>query len=279
MSLNWNPKQPVTGKKKVELHRRLLLLIREMQRRDPKLPITFFDAEGTGTGKLQQLKELDLAYNELVNDGNIAEAGLLLETWLVVGRSGFSSVHQIRAVTQREEFVEDYLVPRLSEQDLFKDRVGALVRGERGKDSDLPGLDELGGVADSPDTTTFDLRPLLRLVEKTDSAKVILPGGDNIRVDGDELRGVLAEVISGAIADHKADNKAVDKLEAPVDALRKAVLELKRAISTYSELRDSKKFQETARKRFDYQYKQARKQIRKLDQLVADQEGSGPAGG
>jgi hypothetical protein len=174
--------------------------------------------------------------------------------------------------------VEDYLVPRLSEQDLFKDRIGALVHGERGKDSDLPGLDELGG-DNEPDTTTFDLRPLLRLVEKTDSAKVTLPGADGTRVDGEELRAVFTEVISGAIADHKADNKAVDKLEAPVDALRKAVRELKRAISTYSELRDSTKFQETARKPFDYHYKQARKQIRKLDQLVADQEGWGPAGG
>jgi hypothetical protein len=54
--LNWTPSKPALGKKKVELYLRLLDLARTLQARDPHLPITFFDDESGGTGKLQQLK-------------------------------------------------------------------------------------------------------------------------------------------------------------------------------------------------------------------------------
>jgi len=165
-ALNWSPSRPAIGKRRVELYSRLLQLVRETQRRDPGLPTTFFDDEGRGTGKLQQLKELELKYSELIDAGEIDQAGLLLDTWLVVARSGFSSVHQIRAVTQRDDFVAEFLLPRLGEQQLIGERAEALVRGADTRRDDLPGLDDLamdGGSEGNP--AAYDLAALLRLVE------------------------------------------------------------------------------------------------------------------
>jgi ParB-like chromosome segregation protein Spo0J len=117
-ALNWSPSRAVIGRQKVELYLRLLELVRNLQRRDQDLPITFFD-EGSSTGKLQQLKELDLAYSDLISAGDIASANSRLDTWLLVARSGFASVHQIRAVTRRDDFLTAYLLPRLGEQPVF----------------------------------------------------------------------------------------------------------------------------------------------------------------
>jgi hypothetical protein len=270
VALGWNPSKPAIGKKQVELHRRILQLIREMQRRDPKLRITFFDDESGGSGKLQQLKELEQKYDELNDAGEIEQAGLLLETWLVVARSGFSSVHQIRPVTQREDFVAMYLLPRLGEQELIGDRAEALVRGKRARKVDLPGLDELGSDAGGNGSVpSYDLKPLLRLVESKDAGNVTLPGGDHVQVEAERAKAAIGAAVEGAIRDCRAEDKAEDALNAPVDALRKAGRELKKAIDAYGELRDTKEFERSSRGAFDYQLKQLRKHMKRLEDLVA----------
>jgi hypothetical protein len=273
LALGWNPLKPAVGKSKVELRRRLLQLIREMQRRDPKLRITFFDDESGGSGKLQQLKELEQRYSELNEDGETEQAGLLLETWLVVARSGFSSVHQIRAVTQREDFVPTYLLPRLGEQELIGDRAEALVRGKRTRRVDLPGLDELGPDADGNGTaSSYDLRLLLRLVESEDSGNVTLPGGDGVQVEAERAKAAIGAAVQRAIRDCRAEDKAEDALNAPVDALGAASRELKKAIDAYGELRGTKEFERSSRGAFDYQVKQLRKHMKRLEDLVAGHE-------
>jgi hypothetical protein len=272
-ALGWNPLKPAVGKRQVQLYRRILQLIREMQRRDPKLRITFFDDERSGPGKLQHLKELEQKYDELIKTGEMEQAGLLLETWLVVARSGFSSVHQIRAVTQREDFVTTYLLPRLEEQDLIGDRAEALVRGKRARKTDLPGLEELGSDTGSVESAPlYDLKPLLRLVESRDTGTVTLPGGDGVKVEAERVKAAIGSAIGGAIRDYRAEDRAEDALNAPVDALRKAGRELKKAIDAYGELRDTKDFERSSRGAFDYQLKQLRKQVKRLEDLVAGSE-------
>ncbi len=269
VALNWNPSKPAVGKKKIQLYRRILQLIREMQSRDSKLPITFFDDERGGPGKLQQLKELEQKYSELIAAGETEQARLLLQTWLVVARSGFSSVHQIRAVTQREDFVAEYLLPRLGEQELFGERAEALVRGKGTRKADLPGLDGLGSEDDNRSAPPYDLKSLLRLVESKDAHKVTLPGDDGVQVEAERVKATIASAIDGAIRDSRAEDKAEDELNAPVDALRRAGRELNKATTAYAELRDTKEFERSTRGAFEYQLKQLRRHVKRLEDLVA----------
>jgi hypothetical protein len=269
-ALNWNPSKPAVGKKKVQQYRRILQLIREMQSRDPKLPITFFDDEGGGPGKFQQLRELEQKYSELLAVGETEQARLLLQTWLVVARGGFPSVHQIRAVTQREDFVAEYLLPRLGEQELFGERAEALVRGKGARKADLPGLGELGSDEDNGSVpASYDLKPLLRLVESKDAQTVTLPGDDAVQVEAQQVKAAIRAAIDGAIRDYRAEDKAEDELNAPVDALRNAGRELNKATTAYAELRDTKEFQRSTRGAFEYQMKQLRRHVKKLEDLIA----------
>jgi hypothetical protein len=243
-ALGWNPSRPAIGKRNVSRHRRILQLIREMQRRDPKLPIVFFD------DKLQHLKELEQRYGQLVEAGENEQAGLLLDTWLVVGRGGYSSVHQIRAVTSSDDFVGEYLAPRLFEQEQIGGRAAALIHGKQGKSKALPGVDDLetDGIGHQG---TYDLKPLIRLVEK-----------------GEDDMAAVSGAIKGAISDWDADSKAENEFNAPVEALRTAARELRKATEAYSELHGTKEFEHTVRGDFDYQLKQVHKQLKKLDELM-----------
>jgi hypothetical protein len=264
-ALGWSPARPVTGRKKVELHRQIYQLIREMQRRDPNLPITFFD------DKLQHLKELEQKYADLIASGETGKAGLLLDTWLVVARSGFDSVHQIRAVLQREDFIPEYILPRLSEQKLIgEDAAERLVRGKRAKKIDLPGLSELDtGEADGK-AAEYDLKPLLRLVESRDE-KLTLPG-NAAQHDGEQVKTAIRTAIDNAVKDYRAEDKADSALNAPIEALRKASAEVRNASEAYRDLRGTKEFERQARGGFDYQFKTLRKRVKALEELVAGKE-------
>lgn len=275
-ALGWSPSKPSIGKSRVELYQRILQLIREMQRRDSNLPITFFDDQRGGPGKLQQLKELEQRYGDLVSDGDLDEADLLLTTWIVVARSGFSSVHQIRSVTRGEAFVADYLLPRLGEQDLIGDRADALLSGEVRPGAPLPGIDDLdpGAVAEAP--RRYDLSRLVDIIESGDSAPVSF--GDDSSVDGGRAKEVIRAAIDGAIRDFRAEGRAEDALNAPVDGLRTAGRELRKVIAAYRELRGTKEFDRTARGAFEYQLRQLRKQVRALDDLASGKDAARDSG-
>jgi hypothetical protein len=267
IALGWNPSRPALGKARVEHYQRILQLIREMQRRNPSLPITFFDDERGGPGKLQQLKELEQRYDDLNKDGQVQEAGLLLDTWLVVARSGFSSVHQIRSVTRGEGFLSDYLLPRLGEQDLIGERAEELVRQPAPTSATLPGLDDLdpGGIAEGG--PHYDLGRLVRIVESHDDEPVSLT--DSVQIDAQGAKEAVRAAIDGAIRDYRAEDRAEDALNAPVDGLRKAGRELKRVIDAYADLRGTKEFERQARGAFEYQLRHLRKQMKVLEDLAS----------
>jgi hypothetical protein len=272
-ALNWSPARPAMGKRAVGLHRRLLQLIRELQRRDPAVPITFFDDEGRGTGKLQQLKELELKYADYVATGEIDRAGLLLDTWLVVARSGFASVHQIRAVIQSDDFLGEFLLPRLGEQELFGERVESLVQNAAQPAADLPGIGDLDpaeGAVDGPES--HDLKKLLTLVESEDESDVSLPGPETAQVEGAAVKYAIRLAVDGAIRDQRIEDRAEDALNAPVDSMRKAVRELKNALEAFANLKGTRDFERDVRGAFDYQFRHLKKHVRTLEDLIAGKE-------
>lgn len=273
--LNWTPSRPAVGRKKVELYQRLLALIREMQHRDAGLPITFFDDEGRGSGKLQQLKELEQRYDELVSSGETDEANLLLDAWLVVARSGFSSVHQIRAVTRRDDFVPEFLLPRLGEQELFGELADTLIRATPAPGAGLPGIDDLDtDLGDNRIGASYDLGALLKLVEAEDGTTVAIPGSNGAHVDADRVKAAIRSAVGGAVRDHRAEDRAEDALDAPVDALRKAGREIKRAMDAYTDLHGTKEFERQARGAFEYQFRHVRKNVKALEDLLGGKENS-----
>ncbi len=266
-SLGWNLSSPAAGRKRVALHRRLLDLIRQMQKCDPLLPITFFD------DKLQQLKELDQRYNELLSSGKSAECTQLLETWVLVARSGYSSVHQIRSVTRSKDFVGDYLIPRLGEQEMFAETAEELVAGaELETQPGLPGLDDLGVSSLGDEPTGYNLRPLVDVVEEAVDTRVTLPGVPE-SVQADAAKAAITCAVDGAVKDYRADDKAEDELSAPVEALRKAGTEIRKATAAYKELRFTKEFERASKASFVYQLKHVRKYLRELEELVSEQPG------
>lgn len=261
-SLGWNPTKPAIGRKKVEHHRRLLHLIREMQQRDTDLPILFFD------DKHEQLKALEQRYSALLQDGRPDEAIELLDTWILVARSGFSSVHQIRAVTSSADFVEDYLVPRLGDQLLLGRCAEGLLSRPSGPVTSLPGLDDLDSSDCQQTAGIRDLSQLIDIAEKPDDALVTLPGElEPVAVGA--VRDALQTAIKGAIQDRKLEDRADDALNAPIEALRRAVAELKKACRSYAEVRGTTEFARHGRAAFEYELKHMRKQAKALEQMAA----------
>jgi hypothetical protein len=263
-SLGWNLSSPAAGKKRVAVHRRLLDLIRQMQKCDPLLPVTFFD------DKLQQLKELDQRYNELMANGKAGECTQLLETWVLVARSGYSSVHQIRSVTRSKDFVGDYLVPRLGEQEMFAETAEELVAATEPKmQPGLPGLDELGVSSVADDPSGYNLRPLVDVVEEAFDSQVMLPGVPE-PVVGEAAKAAITQAVDGAVKDYRADDKAEDELSAPVEALRKAGTEIRKATSAFKELRFTREFERASKASFVYQLKHVRRYLKELEELASE---------
>lgn len=263
--LNWTPSKPANGKKKVELYLRLLDLARTLQGRDPHLQITFFDDEGGGTGKLQQLKELDRRYVELVDAGRISEANILLDSWILLARTGFASVHQIRAVIQQDDFLEEYLLPRIGEHPGFAAVIDQL-HPAASDDPDLPGFADLGvDEASGLDGDAIDLRPLIRMLDPIAGEAV---EGDPPSLTPEATKEALHDSIEGALRELRADDRADDALDAPVDALRKAAREIKRASDRFADLRDTKEFERQVRGAFEYQVRQVRKQLKTLEERL-----------
>jgi hypothetical protein len=253
------------GEAQVQQRRRILALIREMQRlTEPTLPLTFFD------DKLEQLRALEKDYYRL-RDEDPAAAQTFRDNWLAASLAGASSVHDLRAVD--DDFIT-YLRPRLEEDGMLGVEILEATR-EEGSVERPVGLDALGDDDDQPsDHAGGDVRPLLNLLAAdlvaTDANKsVVLPGGVD-EVDRDAFRASIRKVVKAAVNDRKARDKSAGRLEEPVAQLREAVRLLGKAESAYRGVRTSAKFDQKHHSQFAYQLKKARKQLEALTKLEAE---------
>jgi hypothetical protein len=233
--------------------------------------LTSFERQVDPTGQLPPEERARRA--ELVSSGETDEANLLLDAWLVVARSGFSSVHQIRAVTRRHDFVPEFLLPRLGEQELFGELADTLIRATPSPGAELPGIADLDtDPSDNRLGASYDLGALLKLVEAEDGTTVAIPGSNGAHVDADRVKAAIRLAIEGAVRDHRAEDRAEDALDAPVDALRKAGREIKRAMDAYTDLHGTKEFERQARGAFEYQFRHVRKNVKALEDLLGGKE-------
>jgi hypothetical protein len=250
------------GAEQVEQRRRILALIREMQKLTrPPLPLTFFD------DKLEQLKALEKTYTAKRQDDPVA-ARRFRNNWLASSLAGAGSVHDLRAVD--EDFIS-FLRPRLEEDTKLGDKSEELLEAkENGDASKPPGVDILDSDDDVDESDEQgDVTPLLNLLAAdlvSQKPSVSVPGGGE-ELDRDDFKSRIKQATKEAIKDRKALDKAVGELEEPIDQLREAARRLHKAESSYRSVRKTSQFDQKHRGKFSYQLKKVRQQITKLEKL------------
>lgn len=252
-----------TGKKgqaDVTQHRRILVLIRQMQRlATPPVPLTFFD------GKLEQLKALEQRYHAMAQD-KPNEARHYLNNWLLAALAGHSSVHLLRNVD--EHFVDDYLRDRLEGDAMLADYVPDLLRAQAPSVvSDLPGLNDLADDIEPPGSEP-NVSTLINLLSAA-SPTVLMP--DGTIVDTVDVKARIANATRSAIQDREIDDRAEGKLREPITHVVKAVTELRRAVASYRDLRGNQEFESSGRGEFEYHLRKLRKILKQFETMTEEQ--------
>lgn len=260
--LRWTTKRGAPDAAEVAQRRRILALIRQMQRLvDPVIPLTFFD------GKLEQLRALEQRYNAVFQEDS-ARAQRFRKAWVVTALAGSDSVHDLRAVYD-EEFVEEYLMPRLGEQEVLQAHVDSLVAPAPTSPSDLPGVDELdpeNGDRGGSNESSRDVGRMIALLSPAaEEQTVTMPDGQILdRVTAQEAIG---RATKAAIGDWRQESRKEDRLNEPIAQLREATKHLRKAIASYRELKGKPAFEASRRGNFNYILKQVRKLIKELEDL------------
>ena len=250
------------GAEQVEQHRRILLLVREMQKlTTPTLPLTFFD------DKLEQLKALEKAYNAKRQDDPIA-ARAFRDNWLASSLAGAGSVHDLRAVD--EDFIS-FLRPRLEEDAKIGNSAEELLKAaDDGDSEEPPGVDILDSRDEDDELDgrgqVTQILNLLAADLTSQKPSVRLPGVTE-ELDRNELKTRLKQATKAAIKDRKAQDKAAGELEEPISQLREVVRRLQKAESSYRSVRKVSEWDQQHRGQFTYQLKKVRQQITKLEKL------------
>jgi hypothetical protein len=260
------------GESEVQQRRRILSLIREMQKlTDPPLPLTFFD------DKLEQLRALEKDYYKL-REEDPAAARKFRTNWLAAALAGASSVHDLRQVD--EEFVT-YLRPRLEEDSKLGEKAEELLEAKesKGNGANPPGVDALGDDEEEKEADPKgaegdegDVKQILNLLAADlveQKPTVTLPGGEE-QVDRDVFKNSVKQAVKNAVKDRRSIEKAADQLEEPIAQVREAARLLGKAENAYRAVRTTEKFDQKHRGQFSYQLKKARKQLDKLEKLEAE---------
>jgi hypothetical protein len=265
VTLRWMTKKGSPDAAQVGQHRRILGLIREMQKlADTPVLLKFFD------GKLEQLKALEQKHDEMVKE-DPAAAKRFLNAWLLTALAGFSSVHQIRSVGTT--FDEDYLIPRLSEHEMLRDYASVLSSTSSG--ASPPGVDDLAleDADQGAGEAGVDLRPLISILTAR-TPTVVMPNGTT--VDRDTVAQAIKQAAQGAIEDERAEDRHEGRLDEPVYQLREAMRHLRRAIISYSELKGTDDFEQTDRpSTFRYLYRQLRMLMKQLEEIEVSRRARG----
>ena len=265
LDLRWASQDPKSRKRwaeEVEQRRRILDLIREMQK-IPSSPIelTFFD------DKLEQLKALEKTYTAKRKE-DPEGAHRFRDNWICVARAGSSSVHDLRAVD--EDFVDDRLRPMLEEDDTIGPYASQLFDPIPTTKLKRPaGLDLLDpDKAEQPSGT--DVRRILDAFG-SDSKLTIDAEGKRITFDADTVRNAIASATKASVQDFKAQGRARNRLDEPVALVREATARLRKANTKYAGV--AKSLGTGQRGKLQYQVSQAKKAVTDL-QNALDKQGT-----
>src|SRR4029077_7374461 len=207
----------VKGRAQVEQDTRVLVLIRDIQRRsDGRIPLTDFDEQEIA------LEELERAYRDTAQDD--PDAAHRLRATRILGILANVPYRALRRF--HGGVLEDYVIPVLEDEDLFADVLPARRPAESTEDNISPdGLDILeGDTADSSaesDTeegavsSTDQISALVTLLAGShgdDNVRLPTPTGDRTEVRKtvvDSMHAALRSAASDIDSDHRHENRLV----------------------------------------------------------------------
>lgn len=227
LDLRWaasrSQKELNQGKDRVCQSVRILSLIRQIQELSAqKLRLTEFDE------KKQVLIEIDGDYQQ-ARGADPEKAAKVRDTTMIGVLVGLG-YRELREIDER--FLENYLVPALSEDKLLGQYVDALTT-EQQSEEDMPGLEVL-----PPLTQESERGPglLLRLVAASaNDERVELPTGDAERVTlpREDVIEAIRRAMDEAAESARLDRRAGNQLRAPIAHLESAERSLRLGLEAY----------------------------------------------
>jgi hypothetical protein len=256
------PGNPKKGTAEVLLRLRILDLIRKMQGvPDKRLPLRFFDRLA-----YEQMKQTLREYDAKMKD-DPAAAERYLETILLSGMLGVTSVHQLRRVDGT--FVADYMIPHLEEDEIvgnFSDVLTATAT-ESPKHGTPAGVRRLmkGTKAESPGP---NIRQLINIVNQKEKEIPIVTEGKKVSLSTDNVKEALKNSLIVGINEKKITEKVEDKLSAPIDLLKKAANELVKCCDTLPVAMKDPAFDTKRQKLMEIAFKKLKKRYREVETLL-----------
>src|SRR5260370_30569983 len=220
----------------VQQRLRMLTIIREVQHMSGgRLPLTWFDTAR------QAILELDDDYERLKKRDEAA-ARKLRDTRLVGLLSG-AGYRELREIN--ETFLEDYLLPSMEEQNLFRGNVERVMQAQSPDEmDDIPGLDVL-----EPDTGQAvrgrNASALLTLLtESAGKDRVVIQSANAPKLDLPRVAFVdeFKQAVESAAEDARVDRQQGDLLDRPRILIRKASRNLKSATEAFQRVKDRSDF-------------------------------------
>ncbi|HEY1680338.1 MAG TPA: hypothetical protein VGF98_01705 [Candidatus Tumulicola sp.] len=247
------------GASEVELRLRMLDLIRRMQNIPAqRLPLRFFDDLA-----YEQLKQTLREYDAKMKD-DPASAERYLETILLSGMLGITSVHQLRRVD--DAFVGDYLVPHLEEDEVvgrFADFLTATSPDQLPNSN--PGAARLMKRSKPAEPARPDIRRLIDVVNQKTKDVAIVAGDKKVSLSADNVRDALKTSMIVGIDEKKRADRVEDKLSAPVDLLKKAANELVKCSNALPVAMKDPAFDTRRQKLMEMAFKKLKKRFREVE--------------
>jgi hypothetical protein len=240
IEMNWASDSQGAGvrkaEEKVQQRLRMLAFIREVQHMSgQRFPLTQFDSQ------LQAIQEIDDEYESLKKRDEAA-AKRLRETRLV-GLLSDVGYRELREIDQ--DFVEEYLLPAMEEQDLFRGNVDRLMQIQPpADDEEVPGLDVLGPPEAQPPGQRTASPLLTVLTESAGKERVVVVDGAGPIIDLSRPAFVaeLKLAIESAAQDARDDRQQGDRLDRPRALIRRAARIVRNATEAFRRVKGQPAF-------------------------------------
>jgi hypothetical protein len=219
----------VKGRAQVEQDTRVLVLIRDIQRRSAgRIPLTDFDEQEIA------LEELERAYRDTAQED--PDAAHRLRETRILGILASVPYRDLRRFDG--DVLDDYVIPVLEDEDLFADVLPALRPAESTEDNvSLDGLDILegdmidtsaeSGAEDEGISSTDQISALVALLARShgdDNVHLPTPTGDRTEARDtvvDSMNAALRSAASDIESDHRHENRLVRPYNRAIEAERK----------------------------------------------------------
>jgi hypothetical protein len=255
------PENPKKGTAEVPLRLKYLDLLRRMQR----IPRQHLKLKEFDELKLEQMRVVHAKYQSLLGQ-DAAQAETFLENFLLSVLVGVVSVHQIREIDT--EFVATYMIPSLEEDELIGSQAVQLASGGASDTSPMPkGSGALLGGDAQKDQDAPNVMALINAVAGRDR-DVKIPGS-NFVIEKKDLSAAIRDAYTAGIKYKKRDERGLNRLEAPTEAVKGARREVVKAIEALKAALGDPDFDGSHRKTLEASHKQFARTVRSLEAALS----------